>query len=239
LISKAVEVRLLEGWKVASNGPTVPILQFSDDTLLFLSPNTKKMQNLRCLLLMFEAASGLKINLNKSTIIGMGDCPNLDEMAEIMGCQVGKLPSPYLGLPLRANHKSMDIWSTVIERIERLDAWKGMYLSKGGKLTMLKSVLANLPIYFLSMFSPPQKVIARIEHIQRNFLWDTYEGDKRLHLVGWNHICKLETQGGLGVRSIKHVSKALMMKWLWRFSQEKNSLWQRVIVAKYGVQEKG
>jgi hypothetical protein len=41
----------------------------------------------------------------------------------------------------------------VIEKIECcLAGWKMMYLSKGGKITLIKSTLSNLPTYSLSFF---------------------------------------------------------------------------------------
>lgn len=85
-----------------------------------------------------------------------------------------KLPLMYLGLLLGAKYKSKDIWNLMIKKFEkRLAAWKGLYLSKGSKFTLLKSVLSNLPVNFLSLFSPPKTLID-----QRNFLWDSFEGDK-------------------------------------------------------------
>ena len=46
-----------------------------------------------------------------------------------------------------------------------------MYLSKGGRVTLIKSTLSNLPTYFLSLFPIPVAVANRIEKFQRNFLW--------------------------------------------------------------------
>ena len=56
-----------------------------------------------------------------------------------------------------------------------LAGWKRLYLSKGGRLTLLKNTLSSLPTYFLSLFTIPQAVVGRIERIQRNFLWETSE----------------------------------------------------------------
>ncbi|KAF5202375.1 hypothetical protein FRX31_008038 [Thalictrum thalictroides] len=35
------------------------------------------------------------------------------------------------------------------------------------------------------------------------------------------------------------MNKALLFKWLWRFGTEEQSLWKRVIVAKYGASSNG
>lgn len=53
----------------------------------------------------------------------------------------------------------------------KLAGWKGKMLSIGGSVTLLNSVLSNLPSYQLSFFKAPSKVIRDIRAIQRQFLW--------------------------------------------------------------------
>ena len=116
----------------------------------------------------FEAVSGLRINLNKSEIIQIGPVVNVEELASELGCGVGSLPTSYLGLPLGANHKALGVWDLVEERFrKRLASWKIQYISKGGRLKLIRSTLSSLPIYYLSFFRLPQKVCARLERIQR------------------------------------------------------------------------
>lgn len=77
---------------------------------------------------------------------------NFEELASCLGCNIGRLPSSYLGLPLGAPYRFKAIWDPVIERMERrggLQLGKDRsYLSKGGKTTLIKSTLSSLPIYF-------------------------------------------------------------------------------------------
>jgi hypothetical protein len=106
-----------------------------------------------CLILIFEVVSGLKINLAKSKLVHVGNVNNVDGLASILGCRVSSLPLKYLSLPLGASFKAKSIWDGVIEKIERcLAHWKMMYLSKGGRITLIKSTLSNLPTYFMSLF---------------------------------------------------------------------------------------
>ena len=123
------------------------------------------------------------------------------------------------------------VWNPILEKIEReLAGWKKMYLSKGGRLMLLKSTLSNLPTYFLSLFTIPTHVANKIERLQRDFLW----GDSKTHLVGWDKVCAPLKNGGLGVRKLTTFNKALLEKWLWRFGIEDTRLWRRVVALKFG-----
>ncbi|RVW85057.1 putative mitochondrial protein [Vitis vinifera] len=65
----------------------------------FLS-GKEHLTHLSWILFWFEAASGLRINLDKSEIIPVGEVDEMEEMAAELGCKVGFMPSVYLGLPL-------------------------------------------------------------------------------------------------------------------------------------------
>ena len=57
----------------------------------------------------FEAFSELKINLGKSEIFPIGGRENVEALTAELGCKAGLLHTTYLGLPLRAPHKSVGI----------------------------------------------------------------------------------------------------------------------------------
>jgi hypothetical protein len=196
----------------------------------------EQIQHLRCLLLCFEAVSGLKVNLSKSMIVPIGVVGNLEALSSILGCGVESLPLIYLGLPLGATHRDPSIWDVVIGKIEaKLAGWKRMYLSKGGRLTLIKSMLSNIPTYYLSLFQVPMGVAKRIEKLQRDFLWGGVGEEFKFHLVKWSKICMTTETGGLGVRNLIHFNQALLGKWLWRFATERAAWWQKLVVAKYDI----
>jgi hypothetical protein len=167
-----------------SEAMEVSHLLYADDTLLFCEPKVEQLRNLRCLLLCFEAISGLKINLLKSVIVPIGEVEDVEGLSRILGCGVESLPLMYLGLPLGAPYRDPSIWNEVIEKMEsKLAGWKWMYLSKGGILTLIKSTLSNIPTYYLSLFEIPGRVAKRIEKIQRDFLWGGIGDEFKFHLL--------------------------------------------------------
>ena len=143
-------------------------------------------------------------------------------------------------MPLGANFKSQTVWNSILEKMEgKLARWKSLYLSKEGRLTLLKSTLSSLPTCYLSLFTIPISVANRIERIQRNFLWGSYGDGVNHHLVNWDIVCFPINYGGLGVRKLVVFNEVLLGKWLWRFGIEESKLWRRVIATKYGVNSGG
>ena len=53
-----------------------------------------------------------------------------------------------------------------------IDFLEGKNLSIGGRLTLIKVVLGNLPTYFLSIFRSPIGVVDILERICRRFFGD-------------------------------------------------------------------
>ena len=133
---------------------------------------------------------GLRINLEKSELIPVGRVKNIDDLALDFGCRLGSLPSTYLGLPLGAPFKSVTVWDGVKERFRRrLAMWKRQYLSKGGRATLIRSTLSNLPIYFMSLLRLPSLIRWRLEQIQRDFLWGDGNLERKPHLVRRELVC--------------------------------------------------
>ena len=68
---------------------------------------------LRC----FELISGLRVNLHKNRLGGIGVEPRITHMVSFILNIVMGLPFIYLGIPLGGNHKRKKFWQCVIEKI--------------------------------------------------------------------------------------------------------------------------
>ena len=216
MLLKAKERSVLEGFKVDRNRVRVTHLQFADDTIFFANSCVEELLTLKSLLLVFGQISGLKVNLDKSNLFGINlDQNHLSRLALLLECKASDWPILYLGLPLGGNSTACGFCDPVIERISRrLDGWQKAYFSFGGRITLNHSCLSHIPNYFLSLFKIPASVVAKIERLQRNFLWLGVGEGKRDYLVSWDAVCKLRVKGGLGFGKIPLRNHALLGKWL-------------------------
>ena len=82
-------------------------------------------------------------------------------------------------------------------------------------------------------------VVYRLKKIKRDFLWRGGALYKRLHLVSWKVVCTDKRKGGLGVKSLTILNRALLGKWLWRFANDPKCIWRRLICTKYGKEPHG
>ena len=98
---KAKEYSLINGFEMGKEKVMVSHLQFADDTLFFIKNDDHSLNNLIMLLDVFCSASGLKINLAKSQLLGINVDDNVIlEKAMMLGCEAGQWPLQHLVLPL-------------------------------------------------------------------------------------------------------------------------------------------
>nr|GEV74469.1 RNA-directed DNA polymerase, eukaryota [Tanacetum cinerariifolium] len=121
--------------------------EWSDDNL------NRILQVLHC----FSLASGLKINVHKSQLLGVGIPLSISTAAaSVLGCTVMSAPFKYLGVMVGGNMSRIKAWDAIIQQLKsRLSKWKLKTLSIGGRFTLLKSVLGASPIYAMSIFKFP------------------------------------------------------------------------------------
>ena len=141
-------------------------LLFANDTLVFCKDSEEHMTHLCWILAWFEALSSLNINLEKSSLLPMDKVDEVKRLAFELGCNIGSLPTEYLGQPLEQS----------IRRLECGMGWKkgfveGWLFGKGNISTrvedsLIRSVISNMPTYLLSLFRLLKGVKLRLDKIQ-------------------------------------------------------------------------
>ncbi|XP_071704484.1 uncharacterized protein [Rutidosis leptorrhynchoides] len=117
-------------------------------------------------------------------------------------------------------------WKPVIDKFNsKLANWKARSISYGGRLTLVKSVLSSLPLYYFSLFRAPLSVIKNLESIRRNFFWVGTGECSKLSWVKWDEGLLPYEDGGLNIGSLSGKNLALLGKWFWRAKIEPKTLW--------------
>ncbi|GMH30433.1 hypothetical protein Nepgr_032276 [Nepenthes gracilis] len=204
------------------------MLAFADDLLLFSHADVSSIRILKECLEEFHWLSGLSANTNKSEIFICSKDPALiQDIVDILGFKVGSLPIRYLGVPLISTRLSVRDCTILTEKItRRIKSWKNRWLSFGGRLQLVASILSSVHLYWASIFILPKSILKQIDCIKRRFLWNGSSEGKTNAKVAWADICYPKSEGGLGLKNLQAQNKALICKLLWRIlSKDPDSAW--------------
>ena len=159
---------------------------YADDVVFVGEWDVHNIKAIVHILKCFFKASGLKINLHKSKLMGIGVSNNeVDRAAKLVGCSTFTTPFIYLGVKVGEVMSRINSWDEVISKLfSRLSKWKLKTLSIDGHLTLLKSVLSSIPIYYMSIFKVPLGVLKKMESIRRNF-FNGIEGSDKKNSLDW------------------------------------------------------
>ncbi|XP_021979487.1 uncharacterized protein LOC110875597 [Helianthus annuus] len=157
-MKKAVEGNLFRGITFSNGGPTISHLCYADDVVFMGEWSKLNLKNLNQILRVLFLVTGLKVNMKKSRLYGVG-------VSE--------------------------------DKVERM-------------------------------------VLDTLEGIRRSFVWGSKGGKKKIKWVSWNCITKPKDRGGLGLGDLQSLNWALTAKWFWRFKNNDDALWVKVVQAIHG-----
>ncbi|KAJ0533359.1 putative RNA-directed DNA polymerase [Helianthus annuus] len=231
VMKQACDIGVFKGLDLSQNGDPISHFLYADDVIFMGEGSLNNLVVLKRLLRCFYLSSGLKVNLKKSSLYGIGLEDNqVQLLANMLGCKRGSFPFKHLGLQVGANMNLIKNWDPVVEIFQRrLSLWKARTLSFGGRLTLVCSVLNALPTYYFSLFKAPMGVIKKLEKIRREFLWGSIEEKEKMKWVAWKNMMTPKDLRGMGLGSLRVMNLAMLSKWWWRFKIEKDSLWRKVI----------
>lgn len=179
-------------------------LQYVDDTICFGRATVDNLWTLKALLQGFQLVSGLKVNFSKSSLIEINVPTDFMDMAcNFLGCSESNLPFKYLGLPIGANPRSVSTWEPLFKHVtKRLNFWWNKFLSFGGRIVLLNSVINVIPIFYFSFLRMSMKVWRRLVRIQREFLWGGWGEGRRLVGLDGIKCVNLKIRGALALGTL-------------------------------------
>nr|XP_027103174.1 uncharacterized protein LOC113724473 [Coffea arabica] len=133
-LNKLFETGAIASYALPHGCPSISYLSFADDIMVFGRADRKSLRGLMDFLTLYEYGSGQKVNTMKSFFV----------------------------LP----HRSSTVHSRLplVDKLQRrLASWKGKLLNAGGRMILIKHVLAAIPLYTLSVLDSPQQVLKRLE----------------------------------------------------------------------------
>jgi hypothetical protein len=96
------------------------ILQYTDDTILFVENDLDQTKNMKLLLCAFEKLSGLKINFHKNELFCYGEVKEMEgQYTELFSCGLDKCPFRYLGIPMHHKRINNVDWKIIEEKMKR------------------------------------------------------------------------------------------------------------------------
>ncbi|GJT91986.1 RNA-directed DNA polymerase, eukaryota [Tanacetum coccineum] len=200
---RVVDAGLFTGIKINSM-VNLSHLFYADDAIFLGQWSELNIDSLVRVLDCFFRASGLRINMCKSKIMGVNvEDGMVKNAASKLGCLVLKTPFTYLGTKVGGNMSRKQAWKEVVDKVlSRLSRWKMKLLSIGGRLTLLKSVLGSMPIFHMSIFKVPSSILKSLESIRSRFFNGQDPKSNKASWVKWNKVLTPKDKGGLGVNLV-------------------------------------
>ena len=118
----------------------------------------------------------------------------------------------------------------LVKRIANKLLGLATFMTQAGRLLLVKSIIASLPIFAMCCLDLPETIKNQIRKYLRHCLWKGPDpNDHRPAMVKWTVVCRPKNQGGLGVKDITIQNKALLLKNLHKFYNVHNIPWVNMI----------
>nr|GEV38743.1 RNA-directed DNA polymerase, eukaryota, reverse transcriptase zinc-binding domain protein [Tanacetum cinerariifolium] len=77
-------------------------------------------------------------------------------------------------------------WNAIIQKFSsKLSSWKARLLSVGGRLSLIKSLLGNLPTFYMSIYLMPVSICKKLESLRNKFFIGGDPDDEKMTWFKW------------------------------------------------------
>jgi hypothetical protein len=221
----------MEGYELRDNrNNTYLINQFADDTSFAVKAEYNAIHQLFAKLKQYSSMSGLKLNLDKTEIILMGETSEMDIPNRYR--KNIKEETKYLGAVLNTNNRK-----TTERNIEEarkkitglITQWQKRHMPISGKIAIIKSILVPQLTYHLStLTSPEKKVVKEINRSLYKFI--NNNGSEKIKI---NIMISPYEKGGYKMIDLDSYIKAIKIRWIERLISVEG-VWKKYITDKLG-----
>ncbi|KAK1277342.1 hypothetical protein QJS04_geneDACA023549 [Acorus gramineus] len=200
------------------------------------SAQPSQCQVIRRILAEFGEITGLKINMQKSTISFSPHIPHRLKhwLTSILRMKAAPTGGRYLGMQLYGCRPPRVVFEKVLDSmLQRLQPWMMRFLSLAGRAIVLKSIIQTIPLYLFHVTWVPDWVVEKMDMLARRFLWGSGNQSKGIHYVSWDKVTRSTKEGGLGLYRMATLRNAVAIKRAFQLLQDSHSLWSHVIQVKY------
>ena len=225
-------------WRCSSQKLTH--LVFADDLMVFCKGNLSSFTRLFEAISLFSSVSGLHLSTSKCyCFFGNVSADIKASVLSLSGFNEGALPITYLGLPLISkNLNTRDCQPLITKITKRIELWTNKFISQGGRLQLIDSILTAVQSYWARFLFFPAKIVKRLSSIFAKYLWAGNLDGKCVYKVAWSDCCYPKIEGGLGLKNLHFWNEAAVLYQLWRIVNRSESLWIQWLY-KYELKKKG
>ncbi|XP_074293265.1 uncharacterized protein LOC141620241 [Silene latifolia] len=236
MITKAESKGLIEGIKLSRHSPAISHLLYADDSPLCLRLTSSSCETLRSILNDFSSMSGQMINNQKSYIKFSPNSPAdfKEHIIDILQAQTKTKFGSYLGIPIDLGRRKTSSFQFLLDKISnKILSWGLAHFSQAAKLILINSILMASVTYIASVLPIPQQITSKINFLIDLFWWKNSQKKRAQHWLPFEQLQLSKTNGGLGLKSARLISQAMLAKKFWRCHQHPTSLISKILCPKY------
>eukprot|EP00253_Pinus_taeda_P006893 PITA_06893 len=143
----------------------------------------------------------------------------------------------YLGFRLKPTSQRIADWVWLVAKLEkRLSGWSYRYLSRAGRLVLIKSVLEATSVFWMELAWIPRNILRRLQEMCNRYLWNGNQDKIIFAWISWKNITLPKKWGGWGLKELPGFAMALAAKMGWTLLTSQNlwaqgcsSIWKALI----------